>query len=38
MNKYSDIALSVQTMPGIDGGRKQTVAFKPFLGCHLTNF
>ena len=32
MNKYSNAAWTVETMPGIDGGRKQTVAFKPFLG------
>ena len=32
MNKYSDAPWSVQTMPGIDGQQKQTVAFKPFFG------
>ena len=32
MNKYSDAPWSVQTMPGIDGGQKQTVSFKPFFG------
>ena len=34
-NKWTNYSWTEATMPGIEGGKKQTVAFKPFLGLVL---